>query len=347
MCRLDLAEFEANHDNYLETYMQRFSIARPGLVASFLVGVATLVGAQQVDQYPNKPIRIIVPTPPGGGIDNGARIVAEKLREAWGQPVIIENRPGANSVIGFSAVAKAPADGYTLLFTSNAYVVVPLASSKLPYDPKDLVPVASLAYTPYVMVATNNLPANTVPQFIAYAKSKPGEVNYGATVGAGSHIAGEVFNAMAGVRMQFIPYKGGGPVLVDLIGGQIQISFNSVNAASPQIKAGKIKALAISGDKRWPSLPDVPSFSEIGMPDYQEKAWLGLFAPRGTPKAIIDKLSAETAKAINTPSVRASLDAQGFVPLISTPEQFATMLQKESDALAPVLKAANFKLDGN
>lgn len=327
--------------------MHQRSITRRTLALAILSGWVGLAGAQSADQYPNRTIKIIVPTTAGAGIDNGARILADKLREAWGQPVVIENRPGANSVIGHTAVAKAPADGYTLLFTSNAYVVVPLASSKLPYDPKDLVPVASLAYTPYVMVATNGVPASTVPQFISYAKSKSGQINFGATVGAGSHIAGVVFNAMTGANMQFIPYKGGAQVLTDLIGGQIQISFNSVNAAGPHIKAGKVKALAISGDKRWPTLPDVPSFKEIGMPDYDEKAWLGLFAPRGTPKAIIDKLSAETAKALNTASVKASLDAQGFVPLVSTPEQFATMLQKESDALAPVLKAANFTLDGN
>lgn len=327
--------------------MHQFPITRRSLTVAMLTGLTGIAGAQPADQYPNKPIKIIVPTTPGGGIDNGARLLGERLREAWGQSVVIENRAGANSIIGHTAVAKAPADGYTLLFTSNAFVVVPLASSKLPYDPKELVPVASLSASPYLLVANNAVPANTVQQFISYAKSKPGEINYGATVGAGSHIAGEVFSAMSGVRMQFIPYKGGGLVLTDLIGGQIQVSFNSVNAAGPHIKAGKIKALAISGDKRWPTLPDVPTFAEAGLPDFQEKAWLGLFAPRGTPKAIIDKLSAETAKAINTPSVRASLDAQGFVPLVSTPEQFATMLQKESDTLAPVLKAANFKLDGN
>lgn len=327
--------------------MHQFPITRRTLTVAMLTGLTGIAGAQPADQYPNKPIKLIVPTTPGGGIDNGARLLGERLREAWGQSVVIENRAGANSIIGHTAVAKAPADGYTLLFTSNAFVVVPLASSKLPYDPKDLVPVASLSASPYLLVANNAVPANTVQQFISYAKSKPGEINYGATVGAGSHIAGEVFSAMSGVRMQFIPYKGGGLVLTDLIGGQIQVSFNSVNAAGPHIKAGKIKALAISGDKRWPGLPDVPTFAEAGLPDFQEKAWLGLFAPRGTPKAIIDKLSAETAKAINTPSVRASLDAQGFVPLVSTPEQFAAMLQKESDTLAPVLKAANFKLDGN
>lgn len=327
--------------------MHQFPLTRRTLAVAILSGLTGIAGAQQADQYPNKPIKIIVPTTPGGGIDNGARILAESLREAWGQPVIIENRPGANSIIGHTAVAKAPADGYTLLFTSNAYVVVPLAVAKLPYEPKELIPVASLAYTPYVMVTNNALPVNSVQQFIAYAKSKPGELNYGATVGAGSHIAGEVFIAMTGTKMQFIPYKGGGPVMTDLIGGQIQVSWNSVNAAGPQIKAGKIKALAVSGEKRFPTLPDVPTFIEAGLPEYRERAWLGLFATGGTPKAIIDKLSAETARILNMPAVKASLDAQGFIPLVSNPEQFAAMLQKESDALAPVLKAANFKLDGN
>lgn len=323
--------------------------AQRAVVASVLAGVAGLAGAQQTAQpYPNKTIKIIVATTPGGGIDNGARLLADKLREAWGQPVIVENRPGANSVIGFSAVAKAPADGYTLLFTSNAFVVVPLAMPKLPYDPaKDLVPVATLAYTPYVMVTTPSLPVNSVKEFVAYAKANPEKLNFGGTVGAGSHIAGEVFMAMTGTRMQFIPYKGGAQVMVDLAGGQISAAWNSVNAAASQVKAGRIKALAVSGEQRYPTIPDVPTFAEAGLPDYRERAWLGLFAPGGTPKPIIDKLSAEMAKIVRLPAVRESFDAQGLIPLISSPEQFADMLKKESNALAPVLKASNFKLDAN
>lgn len=312
-------------------------------LVSSLAGIAC--AQSQVPPYPSKTITIIVPTTPGGGVDNGARMLAEKLRAAWGQTVIVENRPGANYIIGTAAVARAPADGHTLLFTSNSFVVVPLASAKLPYDPADLAPVGTLAYSPYVMVTRSTLPVSTVQQFIAHAKAHPGKLNYGGTVSAGSHIAGEVFNYMTGTRMQFVPYKGGTPVMVDLAGGQIDAAWNSVNAAAAQVRAGKIKALAVTGERRYPTLPDVPTFAEAGFPQYQERAWLGLFAPSATPKAIIQKLSAELAKIAHAPEMKRDFDASGMIPLASTPEQFADMLKKESDMLRPVLKASNFSLD--
>ena len=319
------------------------------VAAALLVGTASMAGAAGAQTpappYPSKTITIIVPTTPGGGVDNGARMLAEKLRAAWGQTVIIENRPGANYIIGTAAVARAPADGHTLLFTSNSFVVVPLASAKLPYDPADLAPVGTLAYSPYVMVTRPTLPVGTVQEFIAHAKARPGQLNYGGTVSAGSHIAGEVFNYMTGTRIQFVPYKGGAPVMVDLAGGQIDAAWNSVNAAAAQVRAGKIKALAVTGERRYPTLPDVPTFAEAGFPQYQERAWLGLFAPSGTPKAIVHKLSAELARIAQAPQSKQDFDASGLVPLATTPEQFADLLRKEADALRPILKAANFKLD--
>jgi tripartite-type tricarboxylate transporter receptor subunit TctC len=321
-------------------------LRQQAVVVAIFSGLAGLACAQAPAQpYPSKTITIIVPTTPGGGVDNGARMLAEKLRAAWGQTVIVENRPGANYIIGTAAVARAPADGHTLLFTSNSFVVVPLASAKLPYDPADLTPVGTLAYSPYVMVTRNSLPAGTVQEFIAHAKANPGKLNYGGTVSAGSHIAGEVFNYMTGTRMQFVPYKGGAPVMVDLAGGQIDAAWNSVNAAAAQVRAGKIKALAVTGEQRYPTLPDVPTFAEAGFPQYQERAWLGLFAPKGTPAAIVQKLSAELARIANAPQTRPDFDASGLIPLATTPEQFAAMLKKEADTLRPVLKAANFRLD--
>lgn len=316
------------------------------MAAGILTGMVGIACAQSPAlPYPSKTITIIVPTTPGGGVDNGARMLAEKLRAAWGQTVIVENRPGANYIIGTAAVARAPADGHTLLFTSNSFVVVPLASAKLPYDPADLAPVGTLAYSPYVMVTRSGLPVSTVQEFIAHARAHPGKLNYGGTVSAGSHIAGEVFNYMTGTRMQFVPYKGGAPVMVDLAGGQIDAAWNSVNAAAAQVRAGKIKALAVTGDQRYPTLPDVPTFAEAGFPQYQERAWLGLFAPSGTPKAIVQKLSAELARIAHAPQMKQDFDASGLIPLASTPEQFAAMLKKEADTLRPVLKASNFKLD--
>jgi len=264
-----------------------------------------------------------------------------------GQPVVVDNRPGANTIIGTAAVAKAPADGYTLLFVSSSHVVVPLVASSLPYDAaKDFIAVGTLAYTPFVMVAHPALPANTVKEFVAYAKAR--QVNYGSSgIGLGSHIAGEVFSAMTGVRMQHIPYKGGGQVLTDLIGGQVQVSWNSANAVAPHVKAGKLKALAVSSDSRIASLPDVPTFAEAGLPEYQEKAWLGLFAPAGTPKPIIDKLAAEMAKVLRSPGIKETFEAQGLVPHHSTPAQFAEAIRKETATLAPVVKAANIRMEPN
>lgn len=320
------------------------------MAAGVLGGLASLAGAQQsAQQYPVRPVKIIAPTSPGGGVDNGARMLAEKLRESWGQPVVVDNRPGANTIIGTVAVAKAPPDGYTLLFVANAHVVVPLIASRLPYDAvRDFAPVGTLAYTPYVMVVHPSLPANTVQQFIAYVRSRPGELNFGSSgVGAGSHIAGEVFSAMTAVRMQHIPYKSGGQAMTELMGGRIQVSWNTVNAAAPLIQAGKLKALAVSGESRIATLPDVPTFAEAGLPEYQERAWLGLFAPAGTPKLIIDKLSAEMAKMLRAPGIKETFEAQGLIPLVSTPEQFTEMLKRETATLAPVVKAANIRIESN
>lgn len=324
--------------------MQQRRVVVRTLAACVLASVAGLASAQQ---YPNRPIRIIVPVAPGGAIDNGARILADRLREAWGQAVTIDNRAGANTSIGTAAAAKAPADGYTLLFASNAHVVLPLIATKLPYDTtKDFVPVGSFAYTPYVLLTNPSLPVNSVQEFIAYVKARPAQLNFGSSgVGAGSHIAGEVFRSMTGLNMLHIPYKGGGPAMAELLGGRIQANFNSVNSSETLVKAGKLKALAITSEQRWHSMPDVPTFAEAGLPQYAERGWLGVFAPAGTPKPIIDKLNAEMVKMLRAPGTNESFEAKGLVPLISTPEQFAEMLRKEATTLAPIVKAANIQME--
>lgn len=290
-----------------------------------------------------------MPLTPGAGVDNSARLLAEQLRESLGQTFIVENRPGANGIIGTTFVAKAPADGYTLLFVANAHVIVPLTASKLPYDAdKDFAPVATFAYTPYMLVVNPSIGVNTVQQFIAFAKARPNNMNFGSSgVGAGSHMAGEVFAAMTGLHLQHIPYKGGGEVMTALMGNQIQASWNTVNAAAPHVKSGRLKSLAVSGEARATALPDVPTFGEAGMPDYQEKAWLGMFAPAATPRAVIDRLNAETGKILRSPGIKENFDKQGLLPFISTPEQFATMLKRETANYAPIVKAANIKMDTN
>ncbi len=314
------------------------------------LGAAALCGAGGsafAQQYPSRAIRIIVPVPPGGGIDNGARLLADRLREALGQPVVVDNRAGANSAIGEAAVAKSTPDGYTLLFASNGHVVLPLIAPKLPYNGMaDFIPVGALAYTPYVLVVHPSVPANSVKEFIAYAKARPGQLNFGSSgMGAGSHIAGEVFKAMAGIDMLHVPYKGGGPAMAELLAGRMQANFNSVNAAEAQIKAGKLKALAISAEQRWPSLPDVPTFREAGLPQYQERAWLGLFAPLGTPAPIVERLNSEITKFLRAPGTAESFAAKGLIPWSTTPTEFAEALRKESATLAPVVKAANIQLE--
>jgi tripartite-type tricarboxylate transporter receptor subunit TctC len=329
--------------------MKQCRIVFGTFVASFLP-LAANAGAQPPEQqYPTRTIRIILPTGPGGSVDHGARILAEKLRERLGQSVVVENRAGANTIIGTAAVAKAPPDGYTLLFVSSSHVLVPLVVSKLPYDPiRDFAPVGTMAYTPYVMVTHPSLPVNSVQQFIAYAKSKPGALNYGSSgVGLGSHIAAEVFSTMTGTRMQHVPYKSGGQVVSELAGGQVQVSWNSVGAVAPLVKAGKLRALAVSADSRVPMLPDVPTFSEAGVPQFQERVWLGLFAPAGTPKPIVNKLSDEMARILRSPDVRKTLEMQGLVPFISTPESFSQQVRTETASLAPVVNAANIKLEAN
>lgn len=322
-------------------------VSRRRAIGAIAAGMSGLTAGAHAQQYPARPLRIIVPNPPGGGADNGARMVAEKLREALGQPVVVENRVGGNTTIGTLAVARSAPDGYTLLFTSDAYVVLPLITTKLPYDiARDFVPVASLAYAPYLMLVNPSVPVNTVQQFIAYAKARPGRLNYGSSgMGGGSHICGEVFKQMTGVSMTHIPYKGGGPALTDLMGGQIEATWTTVNAAAAQVKAGRAKALAVSSDARWPSLPEVPTFAEAGLPEFQEKAWLGLFAPAGTPRAVVERLNSEMVKFLRTPEARATLEAQGLSPLITTPEQFAETLQRQTTAVAPVVKAANIRVD--
>jgi len=318
------------------------------LAASVLAALAGATAPVMAQQYPAGPIRIVVPVTPGGAVDNSARILADKLRVALGQPVVIDNKPGANYAIGTTFVAKAPADGYTLLFTANALVVLPLIASRTSYDPiKDFVPVATMAYTPYVMLTNNSLPVNSVKDFVAYAKAHPNDMNFGSSgVGAGSHMAGEVFKEMTGVKMQHVPYKGNGPAMNELMGGRTQATWATVNGSAGLIKGGKLKGLAVSADSRWPTLPDVPTFAEIGMPKYQERAWLGLLAPAGTPRAIVDKLNTEINKILRAPGIKESFIEAGLVALPQTPEQFAEALKLEMATVAPIVKSQNIKLEG-
>lgn len=322
---------------------QRLNIVARALVAFVLTAAATHVAAQQ--PYPSKPIRIIVPLVPGGSTNNITRMIADRLKENLGQSVIVENRPGGNSVIGSEAVTRAAPDGHTLLVNSGTHVILPFVEPKLPFDPiKDFAPVATLARTRYVMLVHPSVPAKTLKEFIAFAKAHPGQVNFASSgTASGSRLAGEVFNMLAGVRMQNIPYKGGAQAVTDVVGGHVHVSFNSPNLSAPFINAGRLRPLAISGENRLDLLPQVPTFTEAGLPAYNEIGWQGMFAPAHTPKPVVDKLSSEIAKVQSVPDFKDMYDKQGLEPFVSTPDQFAAMLKAETAKLVKLVKVAKIK----
>ena len=314
------------------------------LATSMLLNLAGPAAAQQ--DYPNKPIRFIVPFATGGGTTAVARLVAQRFTQSWGQQVIVDNRPGGNSIIGTEAAAKSAPDGYTILLVNLAFVTTSLLSAT-PYDPlADFAPVAAVTSTEYILVLHPSVPANTLHEFIALAKSKPGQLNYSSSGSAGSsHLSTEVLCMMTGITMQHIPYKGAAPALTDLVGGQVQALLSPPVNAGPHIRNGKLKAIAITGATRFAGLPQVPTFAESGLPGFDEKAWQAIVAPARTPKAIIDKLSTEIARFLAEADAREKLLGQGLDPFISSPEKFAAMLKADTVKYARVIKAGNIKLD--
>jgi len=310
-----------------------------------LLAIAGTTAAQQ--NYPSKPIRLIVAFPPGGSTDPIARLVAQKLTESWGQQVIIDNRPGGNTIIGTEALAKSAPDGYTLLAPTSTFVILPHLVPKLPYDTfKDFAPVATLTITEMVLVVNASVPANNLQELIALAKSKPGQLNCASSgTGSANHLASEFFNIQAGIKTQHVPYKGGGPVLADLLAGVVQMAFSPPLAFLPHIKSGRLKPIAVSGESRHPALPQVPTFTEAGLPGYSIGYWIGVLAPAGTPKAIIDRLSNEIGRILAMPDTKEKIAAQGMGSLISTPEQYASLLKADTAKWGKVIKTANIKLE--
>jgi tripartite-type tricarboxylate transporter receptor subunit TctC len=324
--------------------MKAFAAIARMMIGSILVVMAMSAAAQQA--YPNKPIRFIVPFPAGGPTDPLVRMVAQKLTESWGQPVIVDFRPGGNTIIGTEALARSQPDGYTIVQISITHVVLPLLF-QTPYDPfKDFAPVATLARTEYLLVLHPSVPANNLQEFIALAKSKPGQLNHSAAGnGTITHLGAEMFVNMTGVKIQNIPYKGSAPALTDLIGGQVQFSLQSMTPVIPHIKAGRVKAIAITGEQRSPALPQVPTFTEAGLPGFELTLWYGVLAPAGTPRTIIDKLSTEIAKILTMPDIREKLVGQGQDPLISTPEQLVARMRADSAKYGRIIKTANIRLE--
>ena len=303
--------------------------------------------AQASGGYPNKPIKLVVPYPPGGPTDIVARVVAQKLSEQLGQSIIIDNRPGAGANLGAEAVARSPADGYTLMVATTAHAINPALFSKLNYSIiKDFAPISQLTAGPLVIVATPNLAANNVKELIALAKAKNGEINFASSGnGQSTHLSAELFNAMAGTKMNHIPYKGSAPALTDVMSGQADLMFDTMLSAMPFVKGGKLKAIAVTSAQRSPVAPDIPTIAESGLPGYEAIAWNGLFAPAGTPKEVVDQINAALKKVLEAPDVKQRFDAQGFAAQWGTPADFGKFVQSEVDKWAKVVKTSGAKVD--
>ncbi|MES2188774.1 MAG: tripartite tricarboxylate transporter substrate binding protein [Pseudomonadota bacterium] len=318
--------------------------AMAAVVSALAGGFAT--GAQ-AQSYPSKPIRFIVPYPAGGGTDIVARLVAAKMTVSMGQPVVVDNKPGASTVIGTDMVAKAQPDGYTFGLVTDSHAINPTFFPKLPYDSfKDFEPLTQLVFVPLVLVANPSLNVKTVSELIAAAKARPGKINY-ASIGNGTphHLSMEWFKSMAGISMTHIPYKGVAPALTDLVAGQVDVMFTGTSSASPYVKAGRLHALAVSSAKRQPAFPDTPSVAEAGLPDFDFMTWYGTVLPAGTPRNIVIRLNQEIAAALNQPDVKEKLSGLGVVGAPSTPEAFGAFIRTEAQKLDRIVKVTGVKAE--
>ena len=315
-----------------------------GVMLSLALGtvVATKAHAQS---YPDKPIKMIVPFPPGGPIDTMARLTAQQMSASLGQQVIVENRPGAGSTIGYKAAAGADPDGYTLLFGSSGSLgVAPALYPNLDIDPiKHFTTVATTSLLPHVMVVGPDVPAKTVAEFVAYAKANPGKLNYGAGLGTPPHLLSTLFKTKAGLDVTYIPYKGSAPSVTDLIGGQTHFTIDGMLILIPQVKAGKLRALAVGRAERWPELPDVPTLVESGYPDFVIDAWTGVVAPKGTPPQIVARLNAVINDGLKTQEIKSALARFSALPKASSPQEFEVFLKSQLPIWASMVKLAGAK----
>jgi len=316
-----------------------------GMAPALLIGpmLAGLGSARAQAGYPSKPIRIITPYATGSSVDAVARIVGTKLSEALGQPALVEPRPGANTIIGSEAMVKAAPDGYTFLLISTTHVLNGLMIPNLPYDTaRDFAPVTTIASSELILVGSPKLAASNIKELIALGKSK--QLSYAtSSAGGPTHLAAELFSSMTGVKLTHIPYKGSGPAVTDLLGSHVDIGWTSPLAVIPHINAGKLKAIAISGDSRAPSLPNVPTFTESGLPGFEMRFWYGLLAPAATPRDIVNRVSSELAKILATADMRDKLATQGADPFISSPDQFAAVMRADTARYGKVIREAGIK----
>ena len=328
--------------------MKAFSITRRGLIAGAAMALAGSVVAQPSapQAFPSKPIRLIVAFPPGGSTTPVARLVGQKLTERLGQPVLIDNRPGANGVIASEELLRSAPDGHTLLMVVNTHSLNPLTMATLPYDTnRDFAAVSTLYRFELVLVGNPKVPAANITEFVALAKAQPGGLHFavGDNVGQ-THLASETFNTMAGTRIQVVPFIGSGPALTSTLGGHVDVAFASPTAVISLIKAGKLKAFAISGNSRLPALPEVPTFNETGLQGVDVGGWAGLLAPAATPKPIVNKLATEIAAVMALPEVKEALGAMGLQSLAIPPEQFTQMIKSDTAKFDTLIKTANIKL---
>jgi tripartite-type tricarboxylate transporter receptor subunit TctC len=312
--------------------------------ATFLLAAA---GAH-AETYPSKTIKMVVPFPAGGTTDVLARIIGQELTKAWGQQVIIDNRPGAGGNIGADVVAKSPADGYTLLMgTVGTHGINVSLYKKMPYDAvKDFAPITLVAAVPNLLVVHPSVPVNSVKELIAYAKANPTKLAYASSGnGTSIHLSAELFKTMTGVQMTHVPYKGSAPALTDLLGGQVQLMFDNMPTALPHAKAGKLRPLAVTTAKRSPAMPDLPTIAEAGVPGYEASSWFGVLAPAGTPKDVVTKLNKEIVRILALPEIKERLSGQGAEPVGDTPEQFAAHIKAEIAKWERVVKASGAQVD--
>ena len=317
------------------------------LCATTLLGSSALAQAQTAANFPNRTVKIVVPFAPGGSTDALARLLAQRLTAAWGQTVIVENKPGAGATLGADYVAKATPDGYTVLMGAAHHTIAQNVYKSLPYHfGRDLAPVSMVALIPNVVVVNAKVPANNIQELIALAKKEPGKLNYGsAGAGTAHHLLGESFNLKSGTQIVHIPYKGSSPAVADLVSGQVQVMFDTVSSALPQINAGKTRALAVSTAKRSSALPDVPTLNETVLPGFDFGTWFGILAPAATPPDIITKMSNEIIKIVQMPEVRKQLLEMGSEPIGNTPAEMKAQITKELDEFGALTKQIKLTVD--
>jgi tripartite-type tricarboxylate transporter receptor subunit TctC len=313
-----------------------------------LLAAALLPAAALADSYPARLVTFVVPFPPGGGTDIAARVVAQKLTAMWGQSVVVENRAGAAGIVGTDVVAKARPDGYTLLIANVGIPSInPVLYAKLPYNPDSaFAPISQICDLPFVLMATPSLPANTPNELVALAKAKPDTVTFASSGSGGSpHLTAEIFQQATGTRMMHIPYKGGGPAMTDLMAGHVNLLFASILEGSGHIKAGKLKALAVTSARRSPALPDVPTLAESGITGAESGSWVALMAPAGTPQAVIDKIASDMKEVVADPKVKEQLVSQGATPQSSTPAQLQALINSDKARYAKVIHDKGIKVE--